>query len=385
MKLVNLINLDTIGGVERLYRQWLISSSIDQQITLSDRYAIHDYISSDIALNSKIYYTKKNRFIHLPKIFREKHVKNILRSESPDVVVIWNKIDRRIISYIAGRVPVIYYDHGASWMASQNGAGPDYWKKIDKIICVSNSAVKILNYRFPFTKEIDTDVIYNPNLMEPCLAQPKGSLKRFNFGIASRMIARKGIPIVLDAIKLLLDDNVDVYLYVAGSGKYLEELKLYSQEINIENHVTWMGNVDDMKSFYKQIQALVCPSIYEPFGLTVFEAASRGVPVIAAGIDGIYEAVNLVGGQLIRPKVLIKDYARKYNYRTNELDSLSYFHEEDNVAPSLALDPVDLYSGMKRMAVDSIYYTEIKNNAVKSLSKTLSIKGWASKLDNAIY
>ncbi len=385
VKVVNLLNLDTIGGVERLYAQWLISSSVEQKITLSGSYAVHDYIKNDIRLNSSIYYTKKNRFIPLPKALRKRHIKKILQREFPDAILIWNKIDRRIINIIKGASPIIYYDHGASWLASQEGIGSDYWSNINKIICVSNSAVKILNHRFPDTKGIETEVIYNPNLMGPRLLPPMACQDTFNFGIASRIIARKGIPIVLDAMKLLLDDHKNVHLYVAGSGKYLEKLKLYSQEINIEKHVTWLGNIDGMQSFYNKIQVLVCPSVYEPFGLTVFEAASYGVPVIASGVDGIYEAVKLVGGELIKPKISIEDYARKYNFKTDELDSLSYFHETGYVSPSLALDPEDLFFWMKKMVVDSSYYTRIRNEAVRSLSKTPSVKDWANKLDNSIY
>ncbi|MFW2439029.1 MAG: glycosyltransferase [Arenicellales bacterium] len=384
MKVVNLINLDTIGGVERLYRQWLLSTSVKQQITLSDRYTIHKYIFSDVSNHSKIYYTKKNRFIPLPKVLRERHIKNILRRESPDVILVWNKIDSRIVNYITGQTPVIFYDHGASWLASKEGVESDYWNKIDKIICVSHSAEKIINHRFPDTRSIKTDVIYNPNLVNPRPLPAKTKQETFNFGIASRIIARKGIPIALDAIKLLLDDNVRVHLYVAGSGKHLEKLKLYCQKLNIEDHVSWMGNIDDMQGFYNKIQTLICPSIYEPFGLTVFEAASYGVPAIVSAVDGIYEAVNLVNGVQIKPKISIEDYAKKYGFRTSELDSLSYFHETGTVAPSLAVDPEDLYYVMKKMATDSPYYLDLKNETVKSLYKTTSIIDWAKKLDNSI-
>lgn len=384
VKVVNLINLDTIGGVERLYRKWLLNTSINQIITLSDRYTIHNYIENDIVLNSLIYYTKKYRFVRLPKFLREKHVNNILRRESPDALVIWNKIDSQITGYIAGVPRVIYYDHGASWMATQEGVGSGYWDRIHKVVCVSNSAVKLLNYRFPSTTEIETDVIYNPNLMSSQWSETTPSQDPFKFGIASRVIARKGISIALDAIKFLLDEHINVHLYVAGEGKYLDKLKAYCQEINITEHVTWLGNIDDMKSFYNNIHVLLCPSIYEPFGLTVFESSSYGVPVIASDIDGIHEAVSSVGGQLITPKLSIEQYAKKYRFKLSEIDSLSYYHTTNTVAPSQALDPKDLYIGMKKMVVDHAYYANIKDTALKSLSTIPSISDWVNRLDKSI-
>lgn len=384
MKVINLINLDTIGGVERLYRQWLLNTTIEGELTLSDRYSIHQYIKKDITSHSKIYYTKKNKFFPIPKFLRGLHARNLLHKELPDGIIIWNKIDRSILNFDNKKTRIIYYDHGASWMANQQGIGSDYWRKIDKIICVSKSAVKVLNFRFPESKEIQTDVIYNPGLMIPAPSSPKVSQDVFNFGIASRIIARKGLPIVLDAIKLLIDDGLNVQLYVAGSGKYQDKLKEYSKRINIDKKVSWMGNVDDMREFYNKIQVLVCPSIYEPFGLTVFEAASCGVPVIATDVDGIHEAVDVIGGRLIKPRIPVDEYARRYEFNSNELLSLSYFHNEDKVMPSLALDPEDLYTEMKRMVTDSMYYQQMQDRITASIPDMPTVSDWAYQLDCSI-
>ena len=37
---------------------------------------------------------------------------------------------------------------------------------------------------------------------------------------------------------------------------------------------------------------LVQPSIYEPFGLAVLEAAARGIPVVCCAVDGLVEALG---------------------------------------------------------------------------------------------
>jgi glycosyltransferase involved in cell wall biosynthesis len=56
--------------------------------------------------------------------------------------------------------------------------------------------------------------------------------------------------------------------------------------------VTWLGPVDDLQLhwLYRHARALLHPSLYEGFGLTVLEALQRGCPVVARPLPVIREA-----------------------------------------------------------------------------------------------
>lgn len=61
------------------------------------------------------------------------------------------------------------------------------------------------------------------------------------------------------------------------------------------NRFRGMGLVDDVNRFYAAIDVLAVPSVFEPFGLVCFEAAARGVPVIATDSVGALQTLEPFG------------------------------------------------------------------------------------------
>jgi len=97
----------------------------------------------------------------------------------------------------------------------------------------------------------------------------------------SRIHAKKGIEILLDAWKEI--NSKDWTLEIAGEGdsEYIAELE---RKIRIENisHVKFVGpQYGDAKwSFYKSADLFVLPTYSENFGIVVAEALVVGVPVL---------------------------------------------------------------------------------------------------------
>lgn len=70
-------------------------------------------------------------------------------------------------------------------------------------------------------------------------------------------------------------------------------------------------NVDDI---YAQTKVLLTPSLWgEAFGLVVFEAMARGIPVLASDVGGLVEAK--LGVDYLLPVVPIKEYKTTYDER----------------------------------------------------------------------
>lgn len=103
---------------------------------------------------------------------------------------------------------------------------------------------------------------------------------------AGRLSPEKGINVLLGAAGKVSTAQV----HLAGSGPDEESLKSIASE-----NVTFRGRiaVDEMSDFYRKAKFLVLPSIcFEMCPLTILEAMSHGLPVIASRIGGLGELVD---------------------------------------------------------------------------------------------
>lgn len=118
----------------------------------------------------------------------------------------------------------------------------------------------------------------------------------------------KGLHMVLRAVNLLKEEYPDVKLYVPGpkmvSGgslqwtlrkrgytKYIERL---IQELNIEKHIVWMGQVSQEKlaEQYSKTRVFVLSSSIENHSSSLKEAMMVGTPSIASAVGGVPEYVR---------------------------------------------------------------------------------------------
>ena len=105
------------------------------------------------------------------------------------------------------------------------------------------------------------------------------------FLFAGRVEALKGIDIAVRAFEKLPDKK----LYVAGNGPMMEEMQRYVREHHMEN-VKFLGYLqkDEMSEKFYQAKAVIMTSqCYEAFAMTIAEAYSYGVPVIAGRVGSL--------------------------------------------------------------------------------------------------
>lgn len=114
-----------------------------------------------------------------------------------------------------------------------------------------------------------------------------GSYKEKNnrdciFLVAGRMIYRKGISFLLDALEQISEDS-RYQVRILGDGPELEGLKMRCKEsVNLTSHVYFMGKIPyvEMEKEYKQADVFIMPSIRETTGTVLLEAMSKGIPII---------------------------------------------------------------------------------------------------------
>jgi glycosyltransferase involved in cell wall biosynthesis len=97
---------------------------------------------------------------------------------------------------------------------------------------------------------------------------------------------------LLSALKLILQKNENVRLWLIGDGVDRESLKTMAEELGIGKRVKFWGMRSDIPELLGQMDLLVQPSHYEGLGIAIQEAMASGVPVVASEIGGIPELIE---------------------------------------------------------------------------------------------
>lgn len=120
-------------------------------------------------------------------------------------------------------------------------------------------------------------------------------------GCISRLIPSKGVQDLIKALEIL-KGRVKVFAFVAGDGPYLNYLQDMVQKAKLEN-IRFLGYRNDINDFLRNIDIFVLPSHSEGFGISVAEAMTLGVPVIATNVGGIPEIIeNNEDGIIVNPE-----------------------------------------------------------------------------------
>jgi glycogen synthase len=124
-----------------------------------------------------------------------------------------------------------------------------------------------------------------------------------------RLVSQKGIGIMSDAIKLLMDnweedfpDKPKPIFYIAGQDgeggkqrKYIEDLKEKKLSKEDSNRIVFAHGFAPMTAITSCSDFFLLPSIFEPCGLTQGEAFAVATPVIGSAVGGIVDTVNRNG------------------------------------------------------------------------------------------
>jgi glycosyltransferase involved in cell wall biosynthesis len=113
------------------------------------------------------------------------------------------------------------------------------------------------------------------------------------FLFVGRLRIRKGVEVLLEAMRALLAAHPGARLLVAGDGEHRVHLERRAADLDLHRSVRFLGRCDAgrVRGLLRGARALVVPSIYEGMPLVVLEAMAAGLPVIASRVSGIPEVV----------------------------------------------------------------------------------------------
>lgn len=163
-------------------------------------------------------------------------------------------------------------------------------KKANTIIAVSHFTAKSLRHSgvlkpkvFVSGNAVDTKSIGD--------VAPSECLKFYDAVFVGRISKEKGVFDLVEAWKKVVKVKGNAKLLIVGSGLELKLLRNTVALSGLEKNVFVMGRCTDTVLFrlLKQSKVFVFPSLFEGWGISVAEALSCGLPVVAYDIPALRE------------------------------------------------------------------------------------------------
>lgn len=107
--------------------------------------------------------------------------------------------------------------------------------------------------------------------------------------------AKKGQDVLLVALQRLSETGDRIKLVLVGrSTPYLDHLQRLAQDLRIHNDVLFLENLEHGNTLRLIAEAnlFVLPSLQEPFGIVLLEAAYLGTPIVASRTGGVPEVLG---------------------------------------------------------------------------------------------
>ncbi len=125
--------------------------------------------------------------------------------------------------------------------------------------------------------------------------RPSGRAKRFDACFVGRLIKRKGVYPILDAIARLAGKGRRTTLAMVGGGGEREGLAAHAGQLGISDQIAWIGtvNASEAARVIDESRCFLYPVVQpEAFACGNIEAMARGTPVITTNLGGSSDYVR---------------------------------------------------------------------------------------------
>jgi glycosyltransferase involved in cell wall biosynthesis len=234
----------------------------------------------------------------------------LIRASRPDLVHLHSRIGADVMGGIAARlagVPVIHTrrvdNPEPRWLVALK------YRLHDRVIAISDGIGRVLiSEGLPAAKlrvvrsAVDHERYAAPVDRAAVRERIQVSADAFLIGVIAQLIPRKGHRFLLDALPELIAAHSEIQVCFFGQGPLADDLQRQIDEAGLGDHVRLAGFRDDLPEILPALDLVVHPALMEGLGVSLLQAASAGVPIVASRAGGIPEAVrDSENGRLVPP------------------------------------------------------------------------------------
>jgi glycosyltransferase involved in cell wall biosynthesis len=237
-------------------------------------------------------------------------IAKVIQLEKPDVVHLHSRRGADLMGGLAARrcgVPAVHSRRNENpeprWLARYK------YSLFDRVVAISDAIREVLlNYGLaPSKVAMVHDAFELPSGLSAATPQSlreKFSLPQESFviGVIAQLIERKGHRFLIQALPAVLKQHPQVRVLFFGRGGQTGKLQQQIRVAGLENMVQLVGFHTDLLHWLAALDLVVHPALMEGLGVSLLQASSLGVPIIASRAGGIPEAVrDGVNGLLVPP------------------------------------------------------------------------------------
>lgn len=189
----------------------------------------------------------------------------------------------------------LYSNHWTKSIFGTVDAEAEIYRKFNKVVCVSNTAMDGFKKRFCEVKD-NLTVVYNPidseSIRKMASEVEKEQRKCVRLVTVGRLEHQKGYDRLVQIVNRLVNDGMKLELWILGVGSQKDWLEQYIMENNLSEQVKLLGFHSNPYKYIVQGDLFVCSSRSEGYSTAVTEALILGVPVITTECSGMGELLR---------------------------------------------------------------------------------------------
>ncbi|MDN5337922.1 MAG: hypothetical protein PWQ20_992 [Thermotogaceae bacterium] len=155
-----------------------------------------------------------------------------------------------------------------------------------------------------------------------------------------RLSKQKGVDILIEALKIVLDEGYHMILDIYGSGKEEKHLKKITKSLGLSDRINFIGQKKFSEIKVGNYDALVVPSRFEGMPFVVLEGIASGLPIIATPARGIVDILPNNSYGYISPSFSPEDLAKTL---------LNFYYDKTQNLKSIRKKVLNSYSRLKKL------------------------------------
>lgn len=259
-----------------------------------------------------------------------KKVLGVIRNFQPHIIhgAVFEGMSMASVGGLFGKVPVVILEETS--FPSTRSKKALFLQRFcsiyaDKVIGIAPSVVQFLKDKVKISSSKIVLINNGVEIPEICSDQEKFQIRK-NLSIEKEDLVIGSVGRVHDSVKRFSDilkvikllENPKIKFLLVGQGPDLDELKILSIELGIQDQFIPVGFREKPDSYYQIMDVFCLPSAQEGFGLVAAEAMLHRLPIVATRVGGLQDiVVDQETGFLVPPfspnqiadklKILIED------------------------------------------------------------------------------
>ena len=172
----------------------------------------------------------------------------------------------------------------------------DVYNQYTELFGVSNTVVSAFRKELP-NVTVPVETVYNPIDVHDILSRANEIVdlkcgKSLLMVTVGRLEPQKSYMRLLRIAKKLIEDGMDVELWILGDGTERNLLEQYVSENKMQERVCLLGFHTNPYKYLRQGDLFVCSSLSEGYSTAVTEALILGLPIITTDCSGMAELLQ---------------------------------------------------------------------------------------------